>query len=152
MFCSLCYPMSMAPSIRVKGGRSFCLDYCSTFLLSWCTVKKSLPFSHPQPGCNLPNSPWNVIIKLFPSRERLVSDIPAGDGKIVNLFFTVCDLLLLLSPLSLSKHFSLVRFSRVTRPCAARTCIFRLINIQRGALPTPLPGHRHPPPTRLYTV
>jgi hypothetical protein len=28
-------------------------------------------------------------MKLFPARESLVSDIPAGDGKIVNLFFTV---------------------------------------------------------------
>jgi hypothetical protein len=28
-------------------------------------------------------------IKLFPARESLVSDIPARDGKIDNLFFTV---------------------------------------------------------------
>jgi hypothetical protein len=27
-----------------------------------------------------------VIIKLFPARESLVSDIPAGDGKNNNLF------------------------------------------------------------------
>ncbi len=26
------------------------------------------------------------LIKLFPARERLVSDIPAGEGEIVNLF------------------------------------------------------------------
>jgi hypothetical protein len=26
---------------------------------------------------------------LFPARESLVSDIPAGDGKTANLFFTV---------------------------------------------------------------
>jgi hypothetical protein len=31
------------------------------------------------------------IIKLFPARESLVSDIPAGDGKTANLFFTVDD-------------------------------------------------------------
>jgi hypothetical protein len=31
----------------------------------------------------------NNIIKLFPPRESLVSDIPAGDGNIANLFFTV---------------------------------------------------------------
>jgi hypothetical protein len=53
---------------------------------STCTVKKGLPFSCPQPGCHLPNSPWTGIIKLFPSRESLVSDIQAGDGKIVHLF------------------------------------------------------------------
>ncbi len=29
------------------------------------------------------------IIKLFPTRESLVSDIPAGDGKIDNLFYSV---------------------------------------------------------------
>jgi hypothetical protein len=28
----------------------------------------------------------DVIYKLFPARESLVSDIPAGDGKIANLF------------------------------------------------------------------
>jgi hypothetical protein len=29
------------------------------------------------------------IIKLFPPRESLVSDIPAGDGNITNLFYSV---------------------------------------------------------------
>jgi hypothetical protein len=28
----------------------------------------------------------SLIINLFPARESLVSDIPAGDGKIENLF------------------------------------------------------------------
>ncbi len=50
------------------------------------TVKKGYWFSRPQPGCHLPNPPWAGIIKLFPARESLVSDIPAGDGKIANLF------------------------------------------------------------------
>ncbi len=50
------------------------------------TVKKGLLFSRPQPGCHLPNSPRTGIIKLFPAREGLVSDIPAGDGKTANLF------------------------------------------------------------------
>jgi hypothetical protein len=35
---------------------------------------------------SLTNSPWPRIIKLFPAMDSLVSDIPAGDGKIVNLF------------------------------------------------------------------
>jgi hypothetical protein len=30
------------------------------------------------------------MIKLFPARESLVSDIPAGDGKIGNIFYSVC--------------------------------------------------------------
>jgi hypothetical protein len=38
------------------------------------------------------NSPWPGKIKLFPARESLVSDIPAGDGKIAT-FFTVCAFL-----------------------------------------------------------
>ncbi len=50
------------------------------------TVKKGQRHSRPQPGCHLPNSPWAVIIKLFPPREILVSDIPAGDGSVANLF------------------------------------------------------------------
>jgi hypothetical protein len=30
-------------------------------------------------------------IKLFPARESLISDIPAGDGKNDNLFYSVRD-------------------------------------------------------------
>jgi|688.fasta_scaffold617616_1 hypothetical protein len=35
--------------------------------------------------------PWPGIIKLFPARESLVSEmkIPAGDGKMANLFYSV---------------------------------------------------------------
>jgi hypothetical protein len=46
-------------------------------------------FSRPQPGCRLPNSPWPGIVKLFPARESLFSDVLAGDGKTVNLFYSV---------------------------------------------------------------
>jgi hypothetical protein len=46
------------------------------------TLWKKVNDSRPQPGCLLPNS-------LFPPRESLVSVIPAGDGKIVNLFYSV---------------------------------------------------------------
>ncbi len=35
------------------------------------------------------HSPWPGIIKLFPASERLDSDIPAGDGKNYNLFYSV---------------------------------------------------------------
>jgi hypothetical protein len=31
------------------------------------------------------DSPWPGIIKLFPARESLVCDIPAGNGKIASL-------------------------------------------------------------------
>jgi hypothetical protein len=40
-------------------------------------------------GMSLTNSPWPEIIKVFPPRESLISDIPAGDGKTANIFFTV---------------------------------------------------------------
>jgi hypothetical protein len=53
------------------------------------TVKKSYWFSHPQPGCNLQNSLWPGMIKLFLASESLVSDIPVGDGKISNFLVTV---------------------------------------------------------------
>jgi hypothetical protein len=47
----------------------------------------------------MPNSPWPVTIKIFPAREILVSDVPAEDGKIVNLFYSVLYLLYVLHPL-----------------------------------------------------
>jgi hypothetical protein len=50
------------------------------------TVKKASDFLLSHPGCQSPNSPWPGIIKLFPARERLVSDIPDRNGKIVNPF------------------------------------------------------------------
>jgi hypothetical protein len=53
------------------------------------TVKKGYRFSLPQPGCHLPNSPWTGNLKLFPARESLVSDIPAGEGKINHFFYSV---------------------------------------------------------------
>jgi len=33
-----------------------------------------------------PSWDWNCMGTLFPARESLVSDIPAGDGKIATLF------------------------------------------------------------------
>jgi hypothetical protein len=37
-------------------------------------------------GMSLTKIFWSGIIELFPARESLVSDIPAGDGKIEILF------------------------------------------------------------------
>ncbi len=54
----------------------------------WPHCKKRLAL-FPSPA---PNSPWQEIITLFPARKSLVSDIPDGDGKIVNLFLTVHNL------------------------------------------------------------
>ncbi len=41
----------------------------------------------PSPAGNNPG-----IIKLLPARESLVNDIPAGDGKIANLFYNAMTL------------------------------------------------------------
>ncbi len=54
-----------------------------------CTVIKGYRFSRPQLECHKPNFPWQGISKFFPARESLVSDIPAGDGKIDSLFYSV---------------------------------------------------------------
>ncbi len=48
--------------------------------------KKVYRFSSPQPGSHWPNSPCQWIIFLFPARESKARGIPAGDGKIDNLF------------------------------------------------------------------
>jgi hypothetical protein len=38
---------------------------------------------------SVPYRTWPGLIKLFPARESLVSDIPAEDGKIASLFYSV---------------------------------------------------------------
>jgi hypothetical protein len=81
------YFISFVPSPS-KLGKQSCWVACLLMCVSvrHTTVKKGLPFSRPQPGCHGPNSPWTGIIKFFPFRESLVSDVPSGDGKILNLF------------------------------------------------------------------
>jgi hypothetical protein len=73
------------------------LNYTAPFwamytLLSYtahCTMQ-------PTPQKKVPNSPWrgnnDVITELFLPRGSLVSDIPAGDGKLVNLFLRCTEL------------------------------------------------------------
>jgi len=70
---------------RNKGTQS------GTGMLQY-TVKKSSPFSRPQPGCHWSNSSWAGIIYFFPPRESLVSDIPAGDEKMANSFLQCTEL------------------------------------------------------------
>jgi hypothetical protein len=52
--------------------RSLCVKY---------TLQKRLSI--------FPSPAGMSLTKLFPARESLVSDIPAGDGKIINLFYSV---------------------------------------------------------------
>jgi hypothetical protein len=50
-----------------------------------------------------PNSPWPGIIQLFPAREILVIDIPAGDRKIANLLLQCNEI-----PFNLVREFNTV--------------------------------------------
>ncbi len=50
-----------------------------------CTVKKVSGFPVPSRDVTDKTLPGREF-ELFPARESLVSDIPAGDGKIANLF------------------------------------------------------------------
>jgi hypothetical protein len=63
--------------------------------------KKVIDFTVPsRVGWYLPNSLWPGIILLFSAKESSVSDIPAGDGKIINLFYSVATP----RPSQLSEH------------------------------------------------
>ncbi len=43
--------------------------------------------THPDPVKKVIVFPWPGIIKLFPVTESLVSDIPAGEGKMITFFY-----------------------------------------------------------------
>jgi hypothetical protein len=63
-------------------GRAWLANYTvSLYCRILYTVRKGYRFSRPQPGCQKSCSPWQGIIKLFPARESLVIDMPAGDGE-----------------------------------------------------------------------
>ncbi len=66
-----------------------CFTNVDFFINSDYTVKKVSDFPAPSGDVTYPTLPGREIIKLFPSRENLVSGIPAGDGKIVILFYSV---------------------------------------------------------------
>ncbi len=77
-------------SDRVRWGRWWTLrryfQLKQEDIIYTYTVKKRWRPSRPQPGCHLPNSLWAEIIKLIQPRESLISDIPAGDGNVANVF------------------------------------------------------------------
>ncbi len=76
--------MQYAP-INIKNTpRKYHYDYIRVH-----TVKKRLSYFPSPAGMPLTKLTWPGIIKLFPARENLVSDIPAGDGKNANLFYRV---------------------------------------------------------------
>jgi len=65
-----------------------CIDVPYTLLIY--TVKKVTDFPVLcRDVTNQTNSHWPGIIKLFPDRESLDSDIPAEDGEVANLFLIV---------------------------------------------------------------
>jgi hypothetical protein len=51
--------------------------------------KKGKRFSCPQPGCHLPNSPWPAGNNSSIPGHGEFGDVPAGDGKTVNLTLVV---------------------------------------------------------------
>jgi hypothetical protein len=63
------------------------MEWLYVLYINRYTVKKGFP--SPERMSLTKNSPWPGIIKLFPALESLVSDIPAGGGKISNLFYSV---------------------------------------------------------------
>jgi hypothetical protein len=77
---------SYAKLFAIKMYMSFTL--CLSSHVPYYTVKRLSIFPSPS-GKSQPNSPWTEIIKFFLSVESLVSDFPAGDGEINNLFYSV---------------------------------------------------------------
>jgi hypothetical protein len=72
--------------LQSSGMRSLWRSVYRISLQDSKTVKKVSGFPVLNRGCNLANSPWLGIIKYFPARESLVSDILVVDGKTANLF------------------------------------------------------------------
>ncbi len=104
------------------------------------TVKKELRHSRPPPGCQIQKSPW--ADKLFPPRVSLVSDIPAEDGNVANLFYGAGVLARASVPPYIAS-FSLFPSSALSRKRLATSIVFRLD--QKWAKLTvycsPLPQH-----------
>jgi hypothetical protein len=80
---------SATMTVRINQGES-----SSFFMLSQkinrVHCKKRLAVFPSPAGMSLTKlSLWPEIIKLSPSRENLVNDMPAGDGKTANPFLTV---------------------------------------------------------------
>jgi hypothetical protein len=74
------------------------LSTCNTLLNYFLIIhykKKVSDIPVPRGACHLPNSPWAEIISFFPPRQSLISDIPAGDVNVANLFlqciYVHCD-------------------------------------------------------------
>jgi hypothetical protein len=86
-FIPYLFPSTLSPQLTLPNSSNpiHCIKGCR--------------YPCPQPECHEPNSPWPGIIKLFPARESLVSDIPAGDGKNTKFFYSVPTL-----PASLTLH------------------------------------------------
>ncbi len=66
------------------------------------TVNKRLAIFPSPAGMLLTELSLTGIIKLFPVMESLVSDIPAGDGKIAHLFYSVCTCVLVCCTMALT--------------------------------------------------
>jgi len=98
-----------------------CLGYISYTQSPWYSVKKNLRDSW---ICFDQTFLGLGLSKLFPARENLVSDIPAGDGTPLNLFLqcTICPLFR--AQLFFSDRFLLKKEWNIAKPCGLGT-IFR---------------------------
>jgi hypothetical protein len=90
--CTSCNGLGFDPSIRRHSGIWGAADE-AVLNIVW---KKSMIFPSPA-GMSLTKfSPCLGEIKLFPARGSFISDIPSGDRKIVNLFYSELHVLIVL--------------------------------------------------------
>jgi hypothetical protein len=81
-----------------SGFSSLVLYRCATLtlrndaIIKIHTVKKDLPYSRPSRDVTITKLSLAGNNLIIPGQGELVSDIPAGDGKIVNLFYSVHSL------------------------------------------------------------
>ncbi len=86
-----CFHLAQAFSQQDILKDHVCKVSSSASMLYRHTVKKRLSIFASPAAMSLINLSLagNTVIKLFPLRESLVSVIPAGDKKIINLFYSV---------------------------------------------------------------
>jgi hypothetical protein len=90
--CTYCILQQNRQQIDEKVRQKFPCFICKYYSINFSFHKIKLIFPSPA-GMSLTKLSLggnnDGIYKLFPPRERLVSDIPAGDGNIEKLFYGV---------------------------------------------------------------
>jgi hypothetical protein len=70
-------------------SRSSSKTIIDLFRIADTTLQKKLATFPSPAGMSLTKLPLGGLILIFPPRESLVSDIPAGDGNVGNFFYSV---------------------------------------------------------------